>query len=101
VTSTCDLDSVLAGTTVRSSASFTNIAGAAADPPTVIVTWLHPDGTTEAFTYGTNAEVVRDSIGHFHCDLLVEDLGQWAVRWDGVGQIVGDLVFSVLQGVMA
>jgi hypothetical protein len=57
---------VLIGNAVKWSVVFLDESGGAIDP-TVVTFWLvAPDGSMTIFTYGTDAEVVRDDEGEYH-----------------------------------
>jgi hypothetical protein len=47
-----------------------------------------PDGTetTEAYSPG---DIVRDSVGAFHLDLVVDAAGMWLWKWTGTGTAAG------------
>lgn len=76
------------GDTVRLAASFTNSAGAAADPTTVVLT-LSVNGVESSLTYGASA-IVKDSVGEYHYDYVVPtDLSFYEIiyRWAGTGTV--------------
>lgn len=76
------------GDTVRLAASFTNSAGAAGDPDSVILT-LSVNGTESELAHGASA-IVKDSVGEYHYDYVVPtDLSFYEIiyRWAGVGNI--------------
>lgn len=92
---------IIDGTLVESTATFTNPAGVATDPATVIVQWQKPDGTIDEFTYGIDAQVVKTGTGAYNCQELTDDHGGWLVQWDGVGLAVGSIAFKVQQRAIA
>lgn len=75
------------GQLVRLSASFTDENEAAVDPTTVTVTIVDPSGTSTPYVYGTDAEVVKDSVGNYHVDYEVDENGLWTHRWVSTGTI--------------
>ena len=71
-------------TTARLSAEFTDQAGSPVDPATVSVSVQPPRGATPlAYRYGTDIEVVKDSTGNYHVDVLLDKSGIWWYRWQG------------------
>lgn len=86
------------GTRVRVSVVFTDVNGASVDPTTVRVKWRAPGGAATTWTYGTDAEVVRDSAGNYHADLDTSTApGIWRYRWEstGAGQAAAESQFTV------
>lgn len=83
------------GTKVRLSAAFTDIDDAAQDPGGVQFKIREPDGTVTTYVYGTDAEVVRDSLGNFHVDWLIASAGRHRYRFAGVtsGQAASESAF--------
>ena len=75
------------GDGVTLSAAFATKAGVATDPTTVTVRVKNPAGTVTDYVYGTDEEVVRDSDGAFHLDVLVDASGTWYYRCAGTGAV--------------
>ena len=48
------------------------------DPDTLEFTILEPDASTTTYVYGTDAEVIRDSVGVFH---VYWDAAQSGLHW--------------------
>lgn len=77
------------GQLVRLSASFTDAAGAAADPDTV--TFRHQPvsvsgSTVTTHTYPSGStDIVRDSTGEYHIDVSMDDPGTHYWRWESTG----------------
>lgn len=76
------------GDRVRVTNVFTDDAGTAADPTTVIFEYKKPGSASAALTYGTDPEVVKESTGVYHCDLDLDIDGMWYVYFTGTGAIV-------------
>jgi hypothetical protein len=76
------------GDLVRSSGAFTNTAGTATDPTTIICRVRTPTGTTTTYLYLTDAALVKDSTGNYHVDINATESGVWWVRWEGTGTVV-------------
>jgi hypothetical protein len=75
------------GDTVRLSTTFT-VGDVLTDPTDVELVIREPDGTetTEAYSPG---DIVRDSVGAFHLDLVVDAAGMWLWKWTGTGTAAG------------
>ena len=81
------MDAYDLGDTRRLSAAFT-VAGnspPATDPTTLTFKMREPDGTVTTYVYVTDAEVVRDSLGNFHVDWLLAQVGRHTYRWVDTG----------------
>jgi hypothetical protein len=48
----------------------------------VTFTVLHPSGAKTIQTYGTDAAVVRESVGVYHVDVTLDGAGRWIARCD-------------------
>jgi hypothetical protein len=85
------------GDVARVSCTFTNPAGAFADPTTVRAKYKAPGQATVTKTYLVDSEVIRDSAGKFHMDMALTLAGTWRYRWEGEGTIVaaGEGAFMV------
>lgn len=77
------------GDQVRISGVFTNAAGTATDPTTVTLKLLRPDGTVTTLVYLTDVELVRDSAGNYHADVIpvAGENGIWWFRWAATGAV--------------
>ena len=70
----------------RVTCTFTDVdTSTKVDPNTVSVTVTDPTGTATTYVYGTDAEVIRDSAGVYHTDVLLNIEGRWTVRWFSSG----------------
>jgi hypothetical protein len=79
------------GDLVHASVAFTNAAGAAADPTTVVVRVRPPNtGRDEytTYTYGTDAEVQKTGTGAYYLDVACAAAGTYWVRWEGTGAVI-------------
>jgi hypothetical protein len=85
------------GDAVRCVAVFRNAAGVAADPTGVRFSYRKPDGTIVTKIYGTDAEVVKTSVGNYYVDIDANAAGRWFYRWfsNGTGQAAAEHVFIV------
>jgi len=70
------------GTPLRLSFTFTS-EGTLADPAAILLEILSPDGTLTSKTLA-DAQILQDSTGHFHYDLVGDELpavpGKWYYR---------------------
>jgi hypothetical protein len=71
---------------VTTSPGFKNLAGALTDPTTVRLKWRRFDAVT-TWIFGTDAEVVKDSVGLYHANIAVTEVGMHYFRWEGEGAI--------------
>ncbi|MCI0420075.1 MAG: hypothetical protein L0312_12765 [Acidobacteria bacterium] len=85
------------GDIVRVSGAFTNDAGVAQDPTTVIFRFVNPAGTSTTYTFGVDGALVKDSIGNYHVDIDANAEGDWHYRWEstGTGQAADEGQFRV------
>lgn len=54
------------------------------DPATIVLTVTDPVGGTTAYQA---PDVVKDSIGLYYCDVVVDRAGVWTFEWDGDSDI--------------
>jgi hypothetical protein len=74
-------------TLVRISGSFTVVAGGAAADPTAVSLFVKPPtGAVVTYTL-SGSQVVKDSVGNYHYDLLANLIGNWTYKWQGAGAI--------------
>ena len=71
-----------------STVTFETAAGVLTDPTTVTVKIRAPSGTVTTYVYGSDAEVVKDSVGVYHVEYTVTAAAIWHVRWNGTGACV-------------
>ncbi len=86
------------GDLVRCSGAFTNAAGAAADPSVVRFKFKRPDtGVIVTYVYGTDSQLVKDSVGNYHVDVSGDAAGEWPYRFEatGTGQAAQDGSFFI------
>lgn len=81
-------DSYVKGELVRVSMAYTDTDGDAIDPSTVSIRIKPPSGTRVTYVYGTDAELVKDSVGNYHVDLSLAEDGEYRYyAWStGTGQ---------------
>lgn len=85
------------GDLVRNTGTWTDAAGAAVDPTTVVFKYTDPGGVTMTLTYSTDPEVVRSSTGIYYVDVSIDEVGRWITRWEstGTGQAAGEGEFYI------
>jgi hypothetical protein len=79
------------GDVVRTTATFTNTAGTAADPTAVVArvrTPNSPPTTFTTYTYGVGADIVKTATGVYYLDVTCSLGGTYYVRWEGTGAVV-------------
>lgn len=86
------------GDLIRCSGAFTDAAEDAQDPTVVIFKFTNPSGNTTTYTYDTDAELVKDSVGNYHVDVDADESGRWYTRWEatGTGQAADEELFFVV-----
>ena len=62
--------------------------GALTNPTTVTFKLLSPSGTETDYTWPGQNQVVNDSAGLFHVDVLATMAGTWTYRFNGTGAVV-------------
>lgn len=85
------------GDTASVRATFTDLAGAVADPTAVTFRAKSPAGVTASYVYPAAPEVVKESTGIYRFDLPCLLAGTYWVRWEGTGAVTasGELAVNV------
>lgn len=74
---------IYAGSTVRITGTFLDQDDTDTDPTVSVVFKIRsPSGTETTYTYGTDAELQRESTGDYTCDVRVTEGGRWLYRWE-------------------
>jgi ribosomal protein L21E len=84
------------GDAVRVTVTFRDLNGAVADPTTVVAKYRRETDAVTTKTYGTDAEVVRDSLGVYHIDITPSAAGTWHARFAGTGAVIAAAELSFL-----
>jgi hypothetical protein len=79
--------SIIRGSRVRFTGTFTNLAGTASDPTTVLFKYELPSGTQTTLTYGTDAALVKSATGVYYVELTLATVGTYSFRWEGSGTL--------------
>ena len=78
------------GQPIRLSTVVRDISGAAADPTALVLTYGLQGGVVTTKNYPTPADVVRDSVGHFHYDIpALATAGHYQYAWTSTGTAAG------------
>jgi hypothetical protein len=52
------------------------------DPDTITFEFKTPSGVITSLVYGVDGALVRESTGKYHVDLVGDEVGRWAFRWE-------------------
>jgi len=69
------------GQTVSLTVNITDDNDADVDASTVACLVMEPYGAATTYTYGTSANVTRESTGDYICDVTPNKSGRWQFRW--------------------
>ena len=85
------------GDLLRVSGAFTDAAGTAIDPTTVLFKYKVPAGTITTLTYGVDGALVKDSVGNYHVDLNMSVSGIFYFKFysTGTGQAAAEANVTV------
>lgn len=76
------------GDSVTCSSNFQNNTPVDADPATVKAMFRTPAGLWTTYTYGTDAQLVRDNAGDYHFIIYIPNsaaaVGKWVYRFEGL-----------------
>ncbi len=88
------------GDLVVLTAVFTDRNGAAIDPATVTFKIRDPSGAVTTYVFGTDAELVKDSVGNYHVDVSPSVNGDYLYRYEstGTGQAAEEGKFQIKRG---
>lgn len=87
------------GDLVRVSAVFSDVeTSAALDPGVVNLSVKTPAAVVTTYVYGTDPEIVKDSVGNYHADIDANEAGTWHYRWwsTGNGQAAEEQSYTVV-----
>jgi len=93
------------GDLITISVVITTAAGTAVDPSKLHFYYKDPSGgpavgvkghLATPYVYGTDAEIVKDSTGHYHIDLPATIAGDWRYRWKALS--AGDVARGADEG---
>ena len=72
------------GDVIRCGGTFT-ASGTAVDPSTVTAKWQYLGGTITSYIYGTDAELVKGTVGVYYFDITVAAEGTYLYRYISTG----------------
>lgn len=75
------------GDSKRVTATFKDIDDVNADPTTVIFRMRKPDGTITEYTYPTDSEIVRTTVGIYYVEWVFDTFGYHNALFQGTGTI--------------
>ena len=90
----------IVGGTKRATVTFIdNTAnGVNVDPATIIIRWKSPTTSLITKTFGVDTELIKDSVGVYHIDISLTEVGTWWVQAKGTGTINStDIVTFTVQ----
>lgn len=73
---------------IRLSVNFTDSSGNDTDPTTVKFKTIDPCGYERSYTYGTDAEITKQSVGDYSADVTPDSAGRWLFRWETTGGVI-------------
>jgi len=75
---------------LRFSVTIKDFAGTLIDPTGLRLELAPPGRSLIVKIFGTDAEVIKDSTGAYHCDhVMAEAIGEWRWRWISTGTGAG------------
>jgi len=75
------------GQKVRVTCEF-KVSDVLTDPTTVKCKIMDPSRNVTTYVYGTDAELVKDSTGLYHVDIVTDEVQEWNFRFEGTGSCV-------------
>ena len=83
---------------VKCRGTFTDEDGVALDPDVVLFQFRTPPGVYTAYTYGVDAELVKEDTGIYYVAVDADTVGAWHYRFysTGVGQAAGEDRFDIM-----
>lgn len=76
------LNNVVFGAVVQIGLTIKNMQSVLADPSALRLKLRDPDDVITTYVFGVDDEVVKDSVGSYHADLVMSKSGRWAYRWE-------------------
>ena len=73
--------------TVRVAAQFLDLDGSPTDPENVTLILRLPDGQVITKVFEDGSDIVKESVGHYYCDVLITVSGRWFYGWKGTGEV--------------
>ena len=80
-----------------------DVGGAYVDPIVLVFNLTKPDGTFITYTYGTDLELIKDSVGNYHVDLTMDSVGFFRYKYVPTGggalPIAEDWVYGIDESI--
>lgn len=76
------LEDIVIGEVAVIAVAIKNSAGLAADPSALRLITKSPSGLLTTYVFGVAIELVKDSVGNYHANVLMNEAGGWAYRWE-------------------
>lgn len=73
---------------IRLTALFKNAIGAPVDPTGITLRLLPPGGVLQTYVYGTDIQVIRESIGLYSFEFEPAVSGEFEYQWRGTGACI-------------
>ena len=90
-------NSYMKGQRIKVTGTFKDVdSGAYVDPLVVTFRTRSPSGTLANHVYGVDVNVLRTAAGRYRYDLLLDEAGDWWLRWDSSGSHEGANEWRVL-----
>jgi hypothetical protein len=77
-------DKITVGETVKFTAQITNLKNQLTDPVGIMFKIKNPIGVSTTYLYGTDAQILKDSVGKYSIDLILDVVGTYKIRWETV-----------------
>jgi len=71
---------------VKCRGTFTDEDGVAVDPDAVLFQLRTPPGVYTTYTYGVDAELVKEGVGIYYVVVDADEVGAWLVRFYSTGE---------------
>lgn|GEM_PF-1105941 len=77
-----NLENIVIGEVAKITVAIVNSAAVAADPSALRLKVKSPSGTLTTYVFGVAVELVKDSVGNYHANIVMSEAGAWAYRWE-------------------
>lgn len=73
------------------------------DPTVVRLVFEDPAGTKTTYVFGTDAELIKDSVGKYHAVVAAALAGRWKYRWEANqnGEFGEEFVFDMKRSIIS
>ena len=75
------------GDLVRIGGAWTDTDDDDIDPIVVTFKFTDPSRNTTSYTYITDPELNKESVGHYYVDISIDEAGTWYYRWESTGVV--------------